>query len=59
MRNNKEIQTDRYIAKRQMLFAPFARQNLQDYFEGKSEFYLEINFYLFNVFSRDPSRYSA
>ena len=56
MRNNKEIQTDRYTAKRQMLFAPalpFARQDLQDYFKGHSEFYLESDVYLFNVFSRN------
>ena len=62
MRNNKETQTDRYKAKRQLLITaalPFARQKLQDYFEGYLEFHLKIDVYIFNEFSGNPSRYSA
>ena len=62
MRNNKEIQNDRHTTKRQLLITaalPIARQKLQDYFEGYSEFYLKIVVYIFNDFSRNPSRYSA
>jgi hypothetical protein len=62
MRNNKDIQTDRYTTKRQLLITPalsIARQKLQDYFEGYPEFHLKIFVYLFHEFSRNPSRYSA
>ena len=57
MQNNKEIQTDRYTANRQLLITaalPIARQKLQDYFEGYSEFYLKVVVHLLNEFSRNP-----
>ena len=50
------------IAKRQLLITaalPFARQKLQDYFEGYSEFHLKIDVYISNEFSGNPSTYSA
>jgi hypothetical protein len=62
MRNSKEIQTDQYTTKRHLFITsalPIARQKLQNYFEGYSEFYSKIVFYLFNDFSRNLSTYSA
>ena len=62
MRNNKETQTDRYTATRQLLSTqaiPNARQKIQDYFERYSEFYLKIVVYVCHNFSRKPSIYSA
>jgi hypothetical protein len=62
MRNNKEIQTDRNTTKRQPLITPalpIARQKLENYFEGYSEYYLKIIVYLFHELSRNPSRHSA
>jgi hypothetical protein len=52
-----DIQTKRH------LFIPpalsIARQKLQDYFGGYSEFYLKIDVYIFHELSRNHSRHSA